>query len=143
MVEEGEVEAKVVTDEHSAADELQEGGQHFTDAGRSGHHGVGDAGQRGDEGRDSLVGPYECLVGAEHLAAPVAGGGHLGERRKGRGAARGLDVQYHEGHLMKGGAKVIEGPLPLDLHRHRIANIRSSWEMCCPDSGDYRVVGDH
>ena len=108
MIEKGEVEAKVVADEYGSADELQKGREHLADPGCSGHHGVADAGQSRDERRDPLVGSDQRLVGAEHLTTPVAGGGHLGERRGRRGASGRFDVHHHEGHLVKGCAEVVE-----------------------------------
>jgi len=84
VVEEGDIEAKVVADQHGPADELEQGGEHLPDPGGVGHHGVADAGEGGDERRDPHVGTDEGPVGAEQFAAPVAGRGHLGEGAGGR-----------------------------------------------------------
>ena len=77
-------------------------------AGRVDDHGVADAGEGGDERRDPLVGPDQGLEGAEQLAAPVPGRGHLGQRGGRRRTAGGLDVDHHEGHLAEGGPEVVE-----------------------------------
>ena len=88
MVEEGQVEPEVVTDQHGAAHELEERREHLADPGGTGDHGVGDPGQGGDERRDSLVGPDEGLIGPEQLATPVPGRRHLGEGRGRRSSPR-------------------------------------------------------
>ncbi len=109
VVDEREVEAQVVPDEHGPADELEERGEHLPGAWGVGHHGIADAGERGDERGYAPIGPDQGLVGADQLAAPVPGGGDLGERRRGRRAAGGLDVDDHEGHLAERGAQIVEG----------------------------------
>ena len=64
-----------------AAGELKEAGQHLGDARRVDDHGVGDAGEHGDEGRDGLVGIDERLELAEHLAAAHLDRAELGDLR--------------------------------------------------------------
>ena len=80
MIEEGEVESEVVTDEHRPADEFEERRHDLVDAGRFGNHRVADAGERGDERRNPLAGSNQGLEGAEQLPTPISGGGHLGQR---------------------------------------------------------------
>ncbi len=111
VVEEGEVEAEIVADQHRAADELEERGEHLADSRRVGDHRFGDAGESGDELRDPLVGTDKGLIGAEQLAAAEPRSGHLGQRSGGRRAAGRLDVEDHEGHLAEGSPEVVEGSL--------------------------------
>ena len=111
-LEEADVEAHVVPDHHRAADELEEGGQHLVDRGRRQHHGLGDAGEHGDLGRDGQARVDEGLEGAEALAAAQLHRADLGDRAVGRRAAGGLEVDHDEGDVVQRGAEVVEGPLP-------------------------------
>jgi hypothetical protein len=79
VVEEGEVEADIVTDYHAAAEEFEERREHLTDTGGISHHGIADSGESGDEGRNPLVRSHECLVGGNHFASAIASGRYLGQ----------------------------------------------------------------
>jgi hypothetical protein len=84
VVEEGEIEAQVVTDEHRAPDELEERGEHLTHPRCVGDHRVTDTGEDGDERRDPSVRTHERLVGAEQLPAAEPRRGHFGQRGRRR-----------------------------------------------------------
>ncbi len=78
-VEEGEVEAHVVADHHRLAEELEEGGQSGLDGGGLDHHGLGDAGEHGDEGGDLAVRVHQGVELTVGLAAVKAEGADLGD----------------------------------------------------------------
>jgi hypothetical protein len=73
-----------VPDHHGVTDELEQGGQHGVDAWGGKHHGLGDAGQVGDGGRDGGTRVDEGLEGAQALAGPELHRPDLGD-----GARRG------------------------------------------------------
>lgn len=120
VVEEGEVEAEIVADQHRAADELEERGEHLADPRRVDDHRLADAGERGDERRDPLVGTDKGLIGAEQLTAAEPCSGHFGQRSGRRRTAGRLDVEDHEGHLAEGTPEVVEGSLCRHAHRGRV-----------------------
>jgi hypothetical protein len=78
-VEEREVEAHVVPDDHATADELEERRQHRGDRRCGRDHAVGDAGQTGDERGDGGAGVHERLELALAHARPVLHCAHLGD----------------------------------------------------------------
>jgi hypothetical protein len=59
-----------VGDEHRPGGELEEGREGGLDAGRVAHHGIGDAGEDGDEGGDRVTWVDEGLELAQDLARP-------------------------------------------------------------------------
>src|SRR5690606_14416044 len=107
-VEEGEVEAEVVADEHGAADELGQAGEHGRGRRRGAQVLVADAGERGDGRVDGRGGADERPERAEQLAAPVAGGADLGDVARPRRPARRLQVDGAEGHLVQGRGRVVD-----------------------------------
>ena len=78
-LQEAQVERSVVRDEHAVAGELEERRKDRVDARRGGHHGVRDAGEHGDEGRDRLARIDEGLEFADDLAAANLHGADLGD----------------------------------------------------------------
>jgi hypothetical protein len=141
-IEERDVEAQVVAHEHGGPDELQKRWEHLGHRWCVGDHRIVDAGEAGDHRRDPSIGTDEGAVGAEHLAAPVAGRGHLGERRCRRGGTGGLHIHDHEGHLFEGSVRVVEGKLIVGNHLDTVANIRSGRGDIVGAGGGYRVFGD-
>ena len=79
------------------------------------HHVVGDPGEQRDEGRDGApAGPRATGERPDAFAAAVLGRPDLGERGRGRRAARGLHVHHGEGHVeqwrVAGRASASHGP---------------------------------
>ena len=112
-VEERDVEADVVADDHRVADELEQRGEHLFDARRGQHHRLGDAGEHGDERRDRHAGVDERLEAAEAFAAAQLHRADLGDRAVARRGAGGLEVDDDERDLGEGLPEVVEGGLPL------------------------------
>ncbi len=78
-LEEANVERRVVSDEHAAPCELEEGRQDRLEAGSGGHHRVGDPGQNRDERRDRQARPDQGLELALDLAPTDFDGPDLGD----------------------------------------------------------------
>jgi hypothetical protein len=135
VVEEGEVEAEVVADQHRAPDELDERREHLADSRCVGDHCVVDAGELRDERRDPLVGTDEGLIGAEQLTAAEPRRGHFGQRGGRWRAAGRLDVQDHEGHLAEGSPEVVEGSRRRHSHGESVANTCSMPGVLAGGSG--------
>jgi hypothetical protein len=109
VLEEPDVERRVVRHQHGAAGELQEAGQHLGDARGVHHHLVGDAGQHRDEGGDQLIGVDERLELAQHLTAADLDGPDLGDLRALRcRAPRRLEVDDTEGDIGQMTAQLVE-----------------------------------
>ncbi len=117
LVQEGEVEPRVVRDEDRAARELAEGGEHLLDGRLAGHQLVADARELGDEGRDRRARIDQRLEHAEALAAPVGHRSDLGDAAILGGAARRLQVHDAEGHLRERDPFVERGLDGLGEHR--------------------------
>ena len=111
LLEERHVEPGVVRDEHAVAGELEERRQHRLDPRRLRDHRVGDAGEHLDEHGDRLARPDQGLELAEDLAAPDLDRPDLGDRRRGRAAAGGLQVDDDEGDVAQRRAEVVQGAL--------------------------------
>ena len=110
-VQEREVEAHVVSHDHASPHEFEERRQDFVDGRCREHHGLGDAGEHRDGGRDLCARVDECLEGAEALASAHLDRSHLGDRAQLRRGAGGLEVDDAEGDLGERGAEVVERPL--------------------------------
>ena len=110
-VEESEVVAHVVADDDGLARELEEARQHLRHGRGGDDHGLGDAGEHGDGGRDRRARVHECLEGAEALASAHLDRSDLGDRAHLRRGAGGLEVEDAEGDLGERGAEVVERPL--------------------------------
>jgi len=121
-LEEPGVEPGVVGDQDALAGELQPAGQHLGEPGGVGHHGVGDAGQDRDQGRDVGLGIDQGLELTEHLAAPDLHRAELGDGVL-AGAAGGFQVDHAERDLGQGRAQVIEAGLAC---RNHTADIKSA-----------------
>jgi hypothetical protein len=105
-VEERQVEAHVVADEHRPAHELEQGGQDLAHRGRRQDHRLGDAGELGDERGDGGARVDQRLEGPKALAAPELGRSHLGDGAVGRRPAGRLEVDHAERHGVERGRKV-------------------------------------
>jgi hypothetical protein len=110
-LEEAPVEGGVVGDQHGAAEELQQAGEHHLDGLGVGDHAVGDAGQGGDQRWDRDLGVDQGVEGAEHLAAADPDGADLRDPVGGGGAAGDLQVQDHELDVDEGRPEIIQGLL--------------------------------
>ena len=118
VAQETDVERGVVGHQHAALGELEERRQHGLDRGRVGDHGVGDAGQDRDEGRDLGARVDQGLELTEHLAAPDLHGADLGDHRTGGGrAARGLEVDHAERDVAQRPPQLVERALGLPSGR--------------------------
>ena len=115
-IEERDVEPDVVTDDDRPADELEQGRQDLVDARRGQQHGLGDAGQHGDERRDGDPGVHERLEPSEQLTPAVLHRADLGDRAVVRRRPRRLEVDHHERHLGQGRPEVVEAGLPRGAH---------------------------
>ncbi|MFT3854920.1 MAG: hypothetical protein QM733_19605 [Ilumatobacteraceae bacterium] len=118
-VDEREVEADVVPDDHGVAEELQERGQHRLDAWCGDDHRIGDPGEHGDGGSDRPPGVDERRERAEALAAAHLRRADLGDHVLDAIAARGLDVEHAERDLGQGRAEVVEAALAADRRTDR------------------------
>jgi len=103
-----------VADEDGVAEKLEEAGQHLVDAGRGNHHGLGDAGEHGDLGRDGHARVDQRLERAQALAAPQLDGAHLGDGPVERRPSGGLYVDDAERRLAERHSQVVERPLHAD-----------------------------
>jgi len=110
-LEEGDVEAGVVGDEDRVAGELEEGRQHGLDARCLRDHGVGDAGEHLDEGRDGLARLDQRLELPEHLAAAHPDRTELGDRGRRRTSPRRLEVHDDERDIGQRRAEFVERAL--------------------------------
>ena len=72
------VKRRVVRHHGRAADKARSVAHHAGRVGGSGHHGVGDAGELRDEGRNPGAGPHQALKAVHHLAALQQHDGHFG-----------------------------------------------------------------
>ena len=94
--QEAHVERRVMRGEHAAVDEVEEHRQHGRGRRRVRDHGVTDAGQLRDVGRDRLPRVHQ---GAELRFDPAAAhpdGADLGDTGRVRGPAGRLDIDHHE-----------------------------------------------
>ncbi len=125
-IEEGEVEADVVTHDHCVPDELEERGERLVDPGGVDHHGLCDPGQDGDRGWDRQPGVDQCLEGPQQIAAPVLDGSDLGDGATEWGATCGLQVEHAERDVEQRCRQLVEAGLDQGGHRGIVApNIRS------------------
>ena len=114
VLEEADVERRVVRHQHAALRELQERGQRRLDGRRVGDHRVGDAGQDRDERRDLGVRVHQGLELAEDLAAAHLDRTDLGDHRAGLGRpAGGLEVDDAERDVAQRSAQLVETALRL------------------------------
>ena len=112
VAQEADVEGGVVGDQDGAGGEFQEGRQRGLDGRGVGDHGVADAGEDGDEGRDGGVRIDQGLELPEHLAAADLDRTDLGDHAAVLGRpAGGLEVDHTEGHLAQRGAELVEALL--------------------------------
>ncbi len=118
-VEEADVEAHVVADDHGAVRELEERGQHLGDLRRGHEHGVGDAGEHGDHRRDGYARVHQRLERAEQLAAAQSQRTDLGDRVGARRRAGRLEVDDDERDLRQRRAEVVERLLTRRARRCR------------------------
>jgi len=98
-LEEGDVEGRIVSDQHAVVGELEKSGEHAADPWRVGDHLVGDAGQDRDEGGDRLGRVDQGLELADHLATTDLDRADLGDVCAGGTAARRLEVDDNEGDI--------------------------------------------
>ena len=108
-VQEREVEAGVVRDEHRSAAELQERRQDLLDRRLGGDGSVVDAGEMGDERWDRDLGVDQSLERPDALAAEILDRPDLGDPTVGGGAAGGLQVHDAERDLVQRDAQVERG----------------------------------
>ena len=97
VVEEAEVEGRVVRHQHVLPGELDEARQGVLDVGAAGDHLVVDAGELGDHLRDRPVRVHERDEALDHLAAAHPHCADLGDLREARRPAGGLEVDHAEG----------------------------------------------
>ena len=109
--QEAGVERRVVRDEHGAAQELQDRGQHGRQPRRPGDHRGGDAGERDDVRRQPGARVDQRGQLAEQLAAAHLDRADLGDRVGVRRAAGGLQVEHDEGDLAQRRAQLVEREL--------------------------------
>ena len=110
-VDERHVESDVVAHDDGIADELLQGRQHGFDSRCRCDHGVGDAGEHRDGGRDGPPRVHQRRHRAELLS-----GAHLHHADLGDGiatpvGARGFDVEHAERDLVQRSAEVVDGCL--------------------------------
>ena len=110
-LEEADVERGVVRDEHGAAGELEEAGQHLLDRRGADQHRGGDPGQHLDERRHRAAGVHERLELAEDLAAAHLDRPDLGDRAVRGGAAGGLQVDDDERDVRQRRPDVLQAEL--------------------------------
>ena len=115
--QEPDVVGRVVRDQHTAADPLQEARQHGLDPRRRPHHRVGDAGEHGDLRGDRAAGVHQGGELAEHLTTADLDRADLGDpvglvRRP----AGGLQVDNDERHLAQRLAQLVERVLARRAH---------------------------
>ena len=146
LFEERHVEPGVVRDEHAVAGELEERGQDRLDPRRLRDHRVGDAGEHLDEHGDRLARTHQGLELAQHLAAADLDGPDLGDRRRGRAAAGGLQVDDDERHVVQWRAEVVQGALDRPGSRAGAATAAHTADgnraLRQPRAGARRVSGD-
>ena len=99
--QEADVESRVVGDQHCAAGEFEERGQHRVDLRRVAHHGRGDAGELDDLRWDAAAGVDQRGQLAEHRSAAHLHRADLGDgvdvvAVAGRAAAGRLEVDHDE-----------------------------------------------
>ena len=99
VVEEAEIEVRVVGDEHGVGGEAHEARQHHVDRRRVGHGGVVDAGDAGDHRGDTDAGVDERREGGDFAPALEAYGADLGDLGEARRGAGGLEVDHGERHV--------------------------------------------
>ena len=114
VLEEADVERRVVGDQDGAGRELEERRQRGLDRRGVGDHGVADAGEHRDERRDLGARVDQGLELAEHLATAHLDRTDLGDHaaRLGRAAGR-LEVDDGEGEVPQRTAQLVEAALRL------------------------------
>jgi hypothetical protein len=100
-----------VRDEHRAAQELQDRGQHGRQPGRSGDHRRGDAGERDDVRRQAGSRVDQRGQLADQLPTTHLDRADLGDRVGVGRAAGGLQVEHDEGDLAQRRAQLVEREL--------------------------------
>src|SRR4029453_14321673 len=113
-LDEAPVEGGVVGHQHSAAEELEQAGEHDLDRLLVGHHRVGDAGQGADQRRDGDPGVDQGLEGADDLAPADLDRADLGDAVVGGRSAGGLQVEHDELDVDQRRAEVVEATLDGD-----------------------------
>ena len=96
LVQEREIESRVVRHEDRPPGELEERGKHRFDRWLLADEEIVDARQVRDERRDGFPWVHECLEAADPLSAEHADRADLGDPRVPRRATRRLDVHHHE-----------------------------------------------
>ena len=87
------VEAHVMRHQHGALQQAQQGAGDLVKTGGFSHHGVADAGQALDEGRNSAARVHQGAPACHLLPALHAHGGNLGDAVAHRVAAGGFQVK--------------------------------------------------
>ena len=117
-------------DQHGAAEELEQAGEHDLDRLGVGHHPVRDAGQGADQRRDGDLGVDQGVEGAENLAAADLDGADLGDPVVGGRPAGGLEVEHDELDVEQRGPEVVEATLDGDgCGGHPGGSFRPLWAV--------------
>ena len=88
-IEEGEVECGIVRDQHAAGGKGSKARQHAVDARAAGDHGIGDAGELGDEARQPPARIDQLLEAIDHAPGVQAQRADLDDPVAERGRAAG------------------------------------------------------
>ena len=107
-VEEPQIETHVVPHDDGVTHELQQGRQHCVNPGSRAHHGLGDAGEIRDGGRDGHTGVHQRGQYSGALAPHVSGSGDLGDFTRCRRSTGGLQVDDAERDMRQRGAEIVE-----------------------------------
>ena len=99
VVEEPNVEGRVVGDDHRTFKELEEVGNHLLDTGRVGHHLLSDPRDVGDHWRYRPLRIYQGVEASHLPEAFEPDRPDLGDLARPRPRARGLEVEGHEGDV--------------------------------------------
>ncbi len=143
VVEEAEVELRVVGDEHGVRREAHEARQHDVDRGRVGYGGVVDAGDAGDHLGDAHAGVHERREGVDLASALEAHGADLGDLGEPRRCAGGLEVDYGEGdvgQVAAPGAPRGQADVHVALPREALVAVHDVGDQRVHELG--RAVGD-
>jgi hypothetical protein len=117
-VQEREVEARIVRDEHAAVGEFRERGDDRVDRGCARNGGVVDAGEVRDLARDRYAGVHQRLERADALAPAELESADLGDAALDRRAAGRLEIHDDERDLGERNG-IVENTLD-GLERHRV-----------------------
>ena len=123
--------------DHRALEELEQVGHHLLDAGRVGHHLVGDSRDVRDHGRDGPLRIHQRVKVSHFTEAFDAYGTDLCDLARSRPGSGGLEVERHEGDVGEVGV----GDLPV-LERQQVAGGARAEPLIVPHQGGEHLAAD-